>query len=114
MASTPTYQELESQIAKLQKKIKIHQLDVLPKDEQIYHSLFENMTEGFARCKMLYKNDEPIDFIYLEVNKAFEKLTGLKQVVGKPISEILPNHKNENHIPKSVTKVSFYFFFYKL
>ena len=96
MASTPTYQELESQIAKLQKKIKIHQLDVLPKDEQIYHSLFENMTEGFARCKMLYKNDEPIDFIYLEVNKAFEKLTGLKQVVGKPISEILPNHKNEN------------------
>ena len=96
MASTPTYQELESQIAKLQKKIKIHQLDVLPKDEQIYHSLFENMTEGFARCKMLYKNDEPIDLIYLEVNKAFEKLTGLKQVVGKPISEILPNHKNEN------------------
>ncbi|MBQ0718484.1 MAG: PAS domain S-box protein, partial [Sulfitobacter litoralis] len=57
---------------------------------------FENMEEGFARCEMLYENKEPIDFIYLEVNLAFEKLTGLKNVVGKRVSEVIVNHKNEN------------------
>jgi len=87
MASKPTYQELGN---------KISQLNFAIQNEQIYHSLLENMAEGFARCQMLYENDEPIDFLYLEVNHAFEKLTGLKNVVGKPISEILPNHKNEN------------------
>ena len=96
MASIPTYQELESQITKLQRKYDISQLDFSSQNEELYHSLFENMAEGFARCQMLYKNDEPIDFIYFEVNKAFEKLTGLQNVVGKPISEILPYHKNEN------------------
>jgi PAS domain-containing protein len=80
MNDKPTYQELENQIADLQKL-----------DEEKYHSLFNNMVEGFARCQMLYENNQSIDFIYLEVNHAFEKLTGLKNVVGKRISEILVN-----------------------
>lgn len=96
MASKPTYQELENQIATLKRQVEISQLNFSIQNEQKYHSLFKNMAEGFARCKMFYENDEPFDFIYLEVNHAFEKLTGLKSVVGKPISEILPNHKNEN------------------
>ena len=32
----------------------------------------------------------PLDFIYLEVNSAFENLTGLKNVVGKKVSEVIP------------------------
>jgi PAS domain-containing protein len=85
MASKPTYQELENQVAKLKRQVEISQLNSSIQNEQIYHSLFENMAEGFARCQMFYENDEPVDFIYLEVNHAFEKLTGLKNVVGKPI-----------------------------
>jgi PAS domain S-box-containing protein len=96
MASKSTYQELENQIAKLKKQIEISQLNDSIKNEHVYHSLFENMGEGFARCQMLYENNEPIDFIYIEVNPSFEKITGLQNVIGKPISEILPNHKNEN------------------
>ena len=32
----------------------------------------------------------PRDFIYLDVNAAFEKLTGLKDVIGKKVTEVIP------------------------
>jgi PAS domain S-box-containing protein len=59
-------------------------------NEKRFRSLFENMIEGFTYCKMLYEKDEPVDFIYLEVNNAFELLTGLKNVTGKKVSEVIP------------------------
>jgi PAS domain S-box-containing protein len=55
-----------------------------------YQSLFDNMLNGFAYCKMIFKEDRPIDFIYLDVNQAFESLTGLKDVTGKKVSEVIP------------------------
>jgi len=62
--------------------------------EKLYRSLFENMLNGFAYCKMLFEHDQPHDFIYLEVNKSFQVLTGLKNVVGKKVSEVIPGlHK---------------------
>jgi len=60
------------------------------RSEKRFRSLFENMIEGFAFCRMLYENDKPIDFVYLEVNNAFELLTGLKNVTGKKVSQIIP------------------------
>ncbi|MFZ3166539.1 MAG: ATP-binding protein [Candidatus Methanoperedens sp.] len=66
----------------------------LLKSEQHYRSLFENMLDGFAYCKMLFDDHgRPIDFVYLEVNSAFEKLTGLKNVVGKKVTEVIPGTK---------------------
>jgi PAS domain S-box-containing protein len=64
--------------------------EALRESEKRYHSLFENMLDGFAYCKMLFEDGRPQDFIYLETNGAFEKLTGLKNVTGKKISEVLP------------------------
>jgi PAS domain S-box-containing protein len=58
--------------------------------ESRYRSLFEHMSEGLAYCRMLYDGDRPIDFVYLDVNPAFEMLTGLKGVVGKRVSEVIP------------------------
>jgi hypothetical protein len=54
------------------------------------------MPEGFAFCKMIFQNNEPDDFIYLNVNSSFEKLTGLKNVVGKKVCTILPDIKESN------------------
>ena len=62
----------------------------LRESEKRYHSLFENMLDGFAYCKMLFEDGRPQDFIYLETNGAFEKLTGLSNVAGKKVSEVLP------------------------
>jgi PAS domain S-box-containing protein len=59
-------------------------------NEKLFRSLFENMLNGFAYCKMLFEHNQPQDFIYLEVNSAFEAMTGLENVVGKKVSEVIP------------------------
>ena len=61
-----------------------------------YRSLFENMLNAFARCKMIFDGSRPLDFTYLEVNSAFEALTGLKDVEGRRISEIIPGVHESN------------------
>jgi PAS domain S-box-containing protein len=48
------------------------------------------MLEGFAYCRMIYDQGCAQDFIYLDVNRSFESLTGLKNVVGKRVSEVIP------------------------
>jgi len=70
--------------------------EALRESEKRYRSLFENMLEGYAYCRMLFDHDEPQDFIYLDVNSAFEKLTGLKDVVGKKVSEVIPRLRDSN------------------
>jgi PAS domain S-box-containing protein len=64
--------------------------ETLRQSEEHYRSLFENMLNGFAYCRMLYRDGVPQDFIYLDVNPGFEKLTGLKEVTGKKVSEVIP------------------------
>ena len=71
----------------------------LMESEEKYRSLFENMLNGFSYCKIILDDrGKPIDFVYLEINDAFEKITGLKKdnVVGKPVSEAIPE-TIENH-----------------
>jgi PAS domain S-box-containing protein len=64
--------------------------EALHESENLYRSLFENMLNGFAYCRMLSEPDQPRDFIYLNVNHAFKALTGLKDVEGKRVSEVIP------------------------
>ena len=59
-------------------------------DIEICRTLVEHMVNGVAYCRMLYCEGQPSDFVYLYTNPAFEKLTGLKQVIGKPVSEVIP------------------------
>ncbi len=62
----------------------------LATSEGVYRELFENMLHGFSYCKVLFDSGKVNDYIYLEVNKAYESLTGLKEVRGKKISEVMP------------------------
>ncbi len=64
--------------------------EALRVSEARYHSLFSNMLDGFAHCEMLFDNGRPVDFLYCEVNEAFERLTGLTNVAGKKVSEVIP------------------------
>ena len=63
---------------------------LLRESEKTYRSLFDNLLNGFAYCRMLFEDGHPSDFIYLGVNKAFEKQTGLRDVVGKRASVAIP------------------------
>ena len=63
----------------------------LQQSEKRYHLLFENVLDGFAYCKMIFDQDgQPIDFLYLETNHAFERLTGLVAVVGQQATQSVP------------------------
>jgi len=63
----------------------------LAQNKEKYQSLFENMQEDFALHEMITDEDgKPVDYRYLEVNKAFMENTGLGDVRGKTIKEILP------------------------
>ena len=65
-------------------------------NEDTYRSIFKNMRSGVAYQKIILgSKNEPIDFIFIEVNKAFEKILGLKRddIIGKMFSEIMPATK---------------------
>jgi PAS domain S-box-containing protein len=70
--------------------------EALRESDGRYRSLFENMLEGFAYCRMRFEDDQPQDFEFLEVNSAFEKLTGLKDVVGRRATEVVPGIKDSH------------------
>ncbi len=59
-----------------------------------FKNMFDNMSEGYAYHEMIYDEEgNPKDYVFLEVNQAFEKLTGLKanDIVGKSVLEVIPN-----------------------
>lgn len=58
-----------------------------------YNKLFASMLEAFALHEIICDEEgNPVDYRFLEVNPAFERLTGLKKenVIGKTVLEILP------------------------
>ncbi len=68
----------------------------LRESETRYRALFGNMLNGLAYCRMIYEGDRPADFVYLEVNQAFEKLTGLRNVTGKKVTELIPGARESD------------------
>jgi PAS domain S-box-containing protein len=75
--------------------------------EKQLHSLFENMFDGVAGCKLVIENDVPVDLVILEVNAAFEGLTGLKDVTGKNISEVIPGFMlSESGLVNTLSRVA--------
>jgi PAS domain S-box-containing protein len=65
----------------------------LRNSEKQYRSLFNKITEGFALHEIVCNKDgEPVDYRFIDINPAFEELTGLKKadVIGKLKSEVIP------------------------
>lgn len=68
-------------------------LEKRQESEDKYHLLFENMTTGFALHEMIYDDQGlPVDYRFLELNPAFEKLTGTtsSMLLDKTVREALP------------------------
>ena len=69
----------------------------LSESEERYRLLFAGMLEGFAYCRMLYdEQGRPDDFVYLSVNPAFARLTGIEDAEGRRVTEVLPTIKEQN------------------
>jgi len=62
--------------------------------EQDYKTLFREMLDGFALHEMVCNEaGEPVDYRFLMVNPAFERMTGLKaeEITGRTVLEVMPN-----------------------
>ncbi|MBT3380288.1 MAG: transporter substrate-binding domain-containing protein [Lentisphaerae bacterium] len=81
--------ELEASVARQQ------QAEMALRDSRSQlQALFDNMIDGFAYHRIVTDADGlPVDYVFLEVNRAFEQLTGLKreETIGKRMTEITPD-----------------------
>lgn len=76
---------------------KINPSHQLIHNEKHFSQLFENMEQGFALHEMIYDEyGKGIDYRFILMNKAFEKLTGMKrnELIGYTVKEKLPDTEN--------------------
>ncbi len=62
--------------------------------EARYRQLFDTMLDGFALHEVICDDQgRPIDYRFLEVNPAFERMTGLnaEDLIGRTVREVIPN-----------------------
>jgi len=77
------------------------------KAEQKYQALFREMLDGFALHEIILDTDgTPVDYRFLAVNPAFERMTGLKagDIAGRTVLEVLPG--TERHWIETYGKVA--------
>ena len=66
--------------------------------EEQYQTLFREMLEGFALHEIICDDQgKPVDYRFLDVNPAFERMTGLRagDILGKTVLQVLPG--TESH-----------------
>jgi len=66
---------------------------LLKESEEKYRKLFNSMLNAYALHKIILDNNEnPVDYQYIEVNPAFERILGVKRedVIGKTVKTIFP------------------------
>jgi len=71
-----------------------------------YQNLFDHMSNGFALHEMIFdEQGNPADYRFVEVNPAYEKMTGFSKenLVGRTVLEVLP--ETESHWIKSFGEV---------
>jgi len=65
------------------------------RDEGLYRQVLSRVDAGFCVIQVLFDGDTATDYVFLEVNDAFERQTGLVDVVGQRMSALEPNHEVE-------------------
>jgi len=67
----------------------------LRESQRRYRQLFESIDAGFCIIQMLYDDDgHPNDYLFIEVNPAFERHSGMYDAPGRRMREIAPNHED--------------------
>ena len=69
-------------------------VEALGRNEERYRTLFTSIDEGFCVVEMIFdEQEQPVDYRFLEVNPAFGKQSGLLEVKGKCVRDLIPNHE---------------------
>src|SRR5690606_19736082 len=67
----------------------------LHESEARYRFLFDSIDQGFCTVEVLFNADgRPVDYRYLELNPVFERHMGLRNVGGKTMRSLVPDHES--------------------
>jgi PAS domain S-box-containing protein len=58
-----------------------------------YRTLFEAIDDGFCIVELRFDGERAVDYRFVEVNPAFGRLTGLSQVAGRWMRDLVPDHE---------------------
>ncbi len=64
-----------------------------------YRRLIETLPEAFSHHQIVTNSEgKPVDYIFLDINPAFEEITGLSRdkIIYKKVTEVLPGIENSN------------------
>lgn len=67
-------------------------------DNPDYRAIFQRLPNAFAYHKIITDGmNRPVDYRFLEVNAAFERMTGLKRknLIGKNVTDVLPDIRQD-------------------
>ena len=68
-------------------------LESSSKQEQL---LLEHLPIAYCMTEVLFdENENPVDYVFLQANPSFEHMTGLKNVIGKHVKELIPGVEND-------------------
>ena len=73
-------------------------LDALERSQKRYKLIFENMLNAFALHEIVLDDaGHAVDYVFLEVNPAFEKMLGIKkeEIIGRRVTEVIPGTQND-------------------
>lgn len=70
-----------------------HLTEALRESEERYNSLVDSIDEGYCVIEMRIEPDRPLDYRFLEVNRAFEQQSTLVDAQGKWMRELRPDHE---------------------
>jgi PAS domain S-box-containing protein len=66
----------------------------LTKSEKQLRNLFNSYEDGFCTIEVIFDdNNNAVDYIFREVNHAFEKQTGIEKAGGKRMKDVAPDHE---------------------
>jgi PAS domain S-box-containing protein len=99
------YKEKSEELESLNEELRVTNEELLETQDQLkkthekaletekkYHILFEEMINGFALHEIICdKSGNPVNYRFIDINPAFEKLTGLtRDIVGKTVLDVMP------------------------
>lgn len=62
-----------------------------------YRSLYDNITNSVAHCRVIFEQNIPVDLEYISVNPAFAEVSGIREnPVERRISELIPGYCENN------------------
>lgn len=68
----------------------------LQRSEKLYRNLFENLVDGFAYGRVIFKDEKAVDVEFLHVNQNFERMAGADNMSGRKASEVSPDLRNHD------------------